>query len=97
MINEFPLDIIDVCVICEENHPTNKCPYFPGLKATFLGTEENVESLYFINQNRPGAPRPFQTGLNFNPAQNFNAYNSQMPPQPWYNPSPWTNPNPWQY
>ena len=56
-----------------------------------------MESLYFINQRRHGAPRPFQIGLKFNPAQNFNAYNSKMPPQPWYNPSPWTNPNPWQY
>jgi len=33
--NEFPLDLIDVCGICEENHPTNKCPSFPGLKVTF--------------------------------------------------------------
>jgi hypothetical protein len=47
----------------------------------------------------PGAPRPFQIGFNFNPAQNFGAYNTQMYPQPWYNPnpSPWTNTNPWQY
>jgi hypothetical protein len=73
--NECPLDLIDVCGICKENHPTNKCPSLPGLKATFRRGEENVESLYFINQRRPEALRPFQTGLNFNPTQNFGAYN----------------------
>jgi hypothetical protein len=93
--NECPLDLIDVFGICEENHPTNKCPSFLGLKSTFQGVGENVESIYFINQKRPGARRPFQTGLKFNPAKIFNAYDSQMPPQPWYKPSPWTNPNPW--
>jgi hypothetical protein len=86
--NECHLDLIYVCGICEENHPTNKCSYFLGLKSKFQGPGENVESLYFINQRRHGAPRPFQTGLNFNHAQNFNEYNSQMYPQPWYNPSP---------
>jgi len=35
--------------------------------------------------------------LNFNLAQNFSTYDSQMSPQPWYNPSPWNNPNPWKY
>jgi hypothetical protein len=79
-INECPLDLIDVCGICEENNPTNKCPSFSGLKATFRGVEENVKSLYFIDQKSHEAPRPFQTGLNFNPAQNFTAYNSQMLP-----------------
>jgi hypothetical protein len=98
-INECPLDLIDVCGICEENHPTNKCPSFSGLKDTFRGAKENVESLYFINQRRHGAPRPFQTCLNFNPAQNFGAYNTQISSQQWYNPnpSPWKNTNPWKY
>ena len=86
--NECPSDLINVCCICEENYLTNKCPYFLGFKATFRGEELNVESLYFINQRRHGAPRPFQIGLKFNPAQNFNAYNSQMCLKPWYNPSP---------
>jgi hypothetical protein len=86
--NEFPLDLIDVCGICEENNPTNKCPYFPRLKDTFRGEKEHEISLYFINQRRLGEPRPFQTCLNFNPAQNFGACNSQFSPQPWYNRSP---------
>jgi hypothetical protein len=43
--NEFPLELIDVCGICEENQPTNKCPSFLGLKDTFQGEEENIESL----------------------------------------------------
>jgi hypothetical protein len=33
--NECPLDLIDVCGICEENHQTKKCTYFLGFKATF--------------------------------------------------------------
>jgi len=78
--NECPLDLTDIFGICEKNHPTNKCTCFLGLKGTFQGSEENVESLYFISQRRPGALRPFQTSLNFNLAQNFSAYNSQLSP-----------------
>jgi hypothetical protein len=59
MRNEFPLDLIDVCGICEENHPTIKNSSFPGLKDTFRREKENMESLYFINQKRLGELRPF--------------------------------------
>jgi hypothetical protein len=45
MRNEFPLDIIDVCGICEENHPTNKFSSFLCLKDTFRREKENMESL----------------------------------------------------
>ena len=33
--NEFHLYLIDVCGICEENHPIDKCPSLLGFKATF--------------------------------------------------------------
>ena len=90
---------MDVCGICEENHPTNKCTSLSRLKDIFQGAKENVEYVYFINQRRHGAPKPFQTGLNFNHSQNFGAYNTKMSSKTWHNPKPYPlkNPNPFKY
>ena len=33
--NECPLNSIEVCSVCEENHSIDKCPSFPDLKAIY--------------------------------------------------------------
>ena len=30
--SEFPLNSIEICLVCGENHSIDKCPSFPGLK-----------------------------------------------------------------
>jgi len=37
--NECPLNSIEVCLVYEENHVTDKCPSLPGLKAVYQGVE----------------------------------------------------------
>ena len=37
--NEYPLNSIEVCSVCEENHSTDKCPSLPGLKVVYQGAE----------------------------------------------------------
>ena len=41
--NEFPLNTVEVCGICEENYATRIWPSLPALKAMFEGSEENME------------------------------------------------------
>ena len=57
--NECPLHSIEVCFVCEEYHPTNKCPSLPGLKAAYQRAKGAVESLYYMNQRRPHGPIPY--------------------------------------
>jgi len=61
--NECPLNSIEVCLVCEEDNSTDKCPSLPGLKAVYQGAEGAIEPLYFMNQRRPHGPRPYQQGM----------------------------------
>ena len=35
--NEFPLDNLEVCGICFDKYPTDKCPFLPPLKCVLTG------------------------------------------------------------
>ena len=58
--NEFPLNLIEICLVCEENHSTDKCPSLPRLKVVYHGTKGATEHLCYINQRIPHGPRPYQ-------------------------------------
>lgn len=57
--NECPLNFVEFCLVCEENHSTNECPSFPGLKVVYQGAEGVTEQIYYINQRRPHGLRPY--------------------------------------
>ncbi len=57
--NECPLNSIEVCSVCGENHSTDKCTSLPRLKAIYRGAEGVTEELYYINQRRLHGPRPY--------------------------------------
>jgi len=38
-MNECPLNCIEICLVCEENHSTDKCASLPGLKYVYQGAE----------------------------------------------------------
>ena len=61
--NECLLNVIEVFLVCEENHATKKCPSLPGLKAEYQGGEAMPEKICFINKRRPQGPRPYQQGM----------------------------------
>jgi len=58
--NECPLNSIEVCSVCEENHSIDKCPSLLELKAVCQGAKGVTEHLYYINQKRPHGPKPYQ-------------------------------------
>jgi len=63
-VNECPLNVIGVYLVCEENHATNKCPSLSGLKDVYHGgVEGGLEKLCSINQRRPLGPWPYQQGM----------------------------------
>jgi hypothetical protein len=43
---EFPLNVIKMCGLCIEDHPTNECPYLPRLKSIFKVGGEPHETSY---------------------------------------------------
>ena len=49
---ECPLNSVQVCLICELDHPTDKCPSLPGVKASMKVTNEEVETAYLITHRR---------------------------------------------
>jgi len=58
--NECPLNSIEVCSVCEENHSIDKFSSFPILKFVYQGTEGVTEQLYYINQRRLYGRIPYQ-------------------------------------
>jgi len=61
--NEFPLNSIRVCSVCEEDHSIDKRPSLLGLKAIFQGAAGVTENIYYINQRGPHGPRSYQQGM----------------------------------
>ena len=95
--NECPLNCIEICSICEENHSTDKFPSLPGLKSVYQGAEGVTEQIYYINQKRPLGPRPYQQGMqgsphaHYRPNQNAATPSWGPPTHPsWCTPPPWT-------
>ena len=58
--NECPLNMIEICSACEENHSIDKFSSPCGRNVMYQGTEGVNEQLCYINQRRPHGPRPYQ-------------------------------------
>ena len=73
-LKEFPLNIVEACIICEQTHVTSLCPSLIGLKAIFQGeSEENaVDQLYFMGPKNPRQPRPPAMNPGMHPQTNMN-------------------------
>ena len=41
--NECSLNLVEIFLVCEENHSIEKCPYLPGLKDVYQGAEGVTE------------------------------------------------------
>jgi len=55
--NECPLNLIEVFLVCEDNHAIDKCPLLPRLKFVYQGEEVGPKKLCFIKQRRSQGPR----------------------------------------
>jgi hypothetical protein len=75
---ECPLNSVQVCLICELDHPTDKCPSLPGVKASMKVTNEEAEVAYLITQRRQWQPRGQGMNSQFSPAT-LNYWNNQLP------------------
>jgi hypothetical protein len=86
---------MEICGICELDHPTKLCPSFPGLKEVFKGSNEETKKAYFISKKPWQAHLP---GMPQDPSFPFNnwnhMYNTQIPQQIQYPSNPWKFPNP---
>ena len=57
--NKCPLNSIEIYLVYEENHSTDKCHSLTGLKDVYEGAEGVTEHLCYINKRRPHGPRPY--------------------------------------
>ena len=57
LLNEFPLDKVEVCQLCELNHGTKECPSLHEVKAVMHASTPYVEPVYFIAQKKTWQPR----------------------------------------
>jgi hypothetical protein len=99
--NECPLDNVQVCAICVEDHETENFPSLPRLKAIYKENREVAEPSFQAVLKKPWKPRaqgmsqdPFSSS--FSP---YNAYQQQWNTQiPWKNtwPQQQTQTQPWQ-
>jgi hypothetical protein len=54
---ECPLDNVQVCAICVEDHETENCPSLPGLKAIYKENREVAEPSFQAALKKPWNPR----------------------------------------
>jgi len=96
--NECPLNCIEICSVCEENHSVDKCPSLPRLKVVYQGAERVTEQLCYINQRRPPGLRPYQQGMQGSSHAYYNPNQTTTIPSwgPPAHPS-WSTPPPWSY
>ena len=45
-LKSFPLDRVEVCLLCDQEHPTKDCPSLLGLKAIYEEAGMNVELVF---------------------------------------------------
>ena len=101
---ECPLDTVQTCAICTNDHLTEICPSLPGLKADYKEAEEEPELVYLINQHRQWQLR--QSGMFSDPTSSFQPpqYNAQQynmwqnqprPPFPNWSPQSFPSSTPW--
>jgi len=58
--NECPLNDIELCYVCKENHAIDKLSSLPSLEIVYQGSEIGLEKILFIKQRRPQGPWPYQ-------------------------------------
>ena len=97
-INECSLSVIEVFLVCEENHTTDKYHSLHGLKDEYQGGEVGPDQLCFIQQRRPQSLRSYKHGVQGAPYSYYHN-NKSAPMQPWYTPTPpsWPTPPTWPY
>lgn len=102
-LREFPLNSVHVCLICELDHATEKCPSLLGVKASMKVTNKEVEVVYLITQRRQWQPRGKGMNSQFSPAafkywnnmNNHLQYGQMNAPIPNHMPPPYQDPNAW--
>jgi hypothetical protein len=77
---ECPLDKIQVCGLCTDNHATDDCPRLKELQDTHIEEGQGMESLYYLAPRKTWQPR--FTSM----SQNFAPQFSQQFPQNFQNP-----------
>jgi hypothetical protein len=75
---ECPLNSVQICLICELDHPTDKCTSLLGVKASMKATNEEAEAIYLITQRRQWQPRGQGMNSQFSPTT-INYWNNQLP------------------
>eukprot|EP00253_Pinus_taeda_P016362 PITA_16362 len=91
-LKECPLENIQVCAFCTENHDIFHCSKVKILQNCNVVANTNLENVYFMGAKRPWQPRPPPLAGMF-PNQNL-----QFPAQDqMYAQNSWNVPMPWQH
>jgi hypothetical protein len=83
---ECPINVIEICGICTEDHPTNEFPSLPGLKSIFKGGGEPQETSYPPKR----AWRQQNPNMFYDPTTQY-SQQQWIPPMPY---SQWTHQQP---
>ena len=87
-LRECPLDSIQVCGLCTENHSTENCLRLKELQMNSMEEVPGIEGFYYVAPQRPWKPRMPQQNPQQYPQQNYlyppqNIWNPPMPWQAW--------------
>jgi len=90
-LKDCPLENIQVCAFCTENHDILNCSKVKVLQNCNMAANAEMENVYYMGAKRPWQPRPAPQGMFPNQNLQF-LVNDQM-----YVQNSWNVPMPWQH
>ena len=90
-LKDCPLENIQVCAFCTENHDIFNCSKVKVLQNCNMAANAEMENVYYMGTKRPWQPRPAPQGMFPNQNLQF-PVNDQM-----YAQNSWNVPMPWQH
>lgn len=92
-LKHYPLENIQVCAFCTENHDIFHCSKFKVLQNSNVAANTDMENVYFMGTKRPWQPRPPPQGMFPNQNLQFPAHDHMYAHNSWNVPMPWQHQN----
>lgn len=92
-LKDYPLENIQVCAFCTENHDIFHCFKVKILQNCNVEANIDMENVYFMAAKRPWQPRPPPPGMFPNQNLQFPAQDQMYAQNSWNVPMPWQHKN----
>jgi hypothetical protein len=92
-LKDCPLENIQVCAFCTENHDIFHCSKVKVLQNCNMAANAEMENVYYMGAKRPWQPKPAPQGMFPNQNLQFPVHDQMYAQNSWNVPMPWQHQN----